>query len=145
MVFVSPIFIFIFLPLTLICYGLAECSKTTWVKNLTLLVFSLFFYAWGGVGFLFLLLLSIVVNYTFGRMLEWEAHRKLVLILSIFYNVGILFVFKYFNFFMDTIRNAARFMDMNLSLTVPAITLPIGISFSPFRSCLIFLMYTKGE
>ncbi len=133
MVFVSPIFIFIFLPLTLICYGLAECSKTTWVKNLTLLVFSLVFYAWGGVGFLFLLLLSIVVNYTFGRMLEWEAHRKLVLILSIFYNVGILFVFKYFNFFMDTIRNAARFMDMNLSLTVPAITLPIGISFFTFQ------------
>lgn len=133
MVFVSPIFIFIFLPLVLICYALAELTKTTWIKNLTLLLFSLLFYAWGGAGYLFLLLLSIVVNYVFGRILERETHRKKVLILSIIYNAGILFVFKYFNFFVDSVQNTARFIHIDLAFAVPAITLPIGISFFTFQ------------
>lgn len=47
MVFVSPIFIFIFLPLTLACYALAEFSRRKWIKNTVLLFFSLVFYSWG--------------------------------------------------------------------------------------------------
>ncbi len=133
MVFVSPVFIFLFLPLTLICYGAAELTGIKWLKNMTLLLFSLIFYAWGGVSYLLLLLLSIGVNYMFGRLLEGERHRKTVLILSVIYNIGILFVFKYFNFFMDMVSDAAGLLHMELSVAVPAITLPIGISFFTFQ------------
>ena len=94
MVFVSPVFIFIFLPLTLLCYAAAEFTRKKWIKNFTLLLFSLIFYAWGGMSYLLLLMLSIVVNYFFGRLLERGKKRKNILILSIIYNVGILFVFK---------------------------------------------------
>ncbi len=133
MVFVSPVFIFIFLPLTLLCYAAAEFTRKKWIKNFTLLLFSLIFYAWGGMSYLLLLMLSIVVNYFFGRLLERGKKRKNILILSIIYNVGILFVFKYFNFFMDSIRGAAGLMHMDFALVVPAITLPIGISFFTFQ------------
>lgn len=133
MVFVSPIFIFAFLPLTLICYGVAEFTKKTWIKNITLLFFSLGFYAWGGVSYLFLLLLSIAVNYMFGRLLEGERHRKDILILSVIYNVGILFIFKYFNFFMSMVQAAADFMHIGFAAELPEIALPIGISFFTFQ------------
>lgn len=133
MVFVSPVFIFIFLPLTLACYALAEFSRKKWIKNTVLLLFSLLFYAWGGLSYLLLLLFSIVVNYLFGRLLERKRPRRKVLILSVIYNVGILFIFKYFNFFMDTARDIAGLMHMEWALTVPAITLPIGISFFTFQ------------
>lgn len=133
MVFVSPVFIFIFLPLTLICYGAAELTQRTWIKNITLLLFSLIFYAWGGVGYLLLLFLSIVINYIFGRLLELELHRNKVLILSVIYNIGILFIFKYFNFFVDVIQDTADLVHMNIALAVPSITLPIGISFFTFQ------------
>lgn len=133
MVFVSPVFMFIFLPLTLLCYAAAEFTRKKWIKNTTLLLFSLIFYAWGGLSYLLLLMLSILVNYLFGQLLARGSHRKKILILSIIYNIGILFIFKYFNFFMDSLQSAAGLMHMNLSLAVPAITLPIGISFFTFQ------------
>lgn len=133
MVFVSPIFIFIFLPLTLFCYAAAEFTRKKQIKNSVLLLFSLVFYSWGGLNYLFLLMLSIVVNYLFGRLLERGKQRKKILIFSIIYNVGILFVFKYFNFFMDVIQDTAGLMHLNFTLIVPAITLPIGISFFTFQ------------
>ena len=133
MVFVSPIFIFIFLPLTLACYALAEFSRRKWIKNTVLLFFSLVFYSWGGLIYLLLLMFSIVVNYGLGRLLENSTHRKKILILSIIYNIGILFIFKYFNFFINTIEDFAELAHMDLTLAVPAITLPIGISFFTFQ------------
>lgn len=133
MVFVSPVFIFVFLPLTLFSYAIAEFTRKKAVKNLTLLFFSLVFYSWGGMGYLLLLTLSIIVNYVFGRLLEGQKNRKGILILSVIYNIGILFVFKYFNFFVSTVEDTARLMHIDLTLAVPAITLPIGISFFTFQ------------
>ena len=101
MVFVSPIFIFIFLPAVLVCYAIAELTGKKTLKNMTLLGFSLIFYSWGGVSYLLLLMISILVNYLFGRLLEVTRYRKEILIVSVIYNVGILFIFKYFNFFIS--------------------------------------------
>lgn len=133
MVFVSPIFVFVFLPATLVLYMLACLTKKTAVKNLALLLASLAFYSWGGVKYTILLLISTVVNYVFGRLLEGEKRRKLILVLSVIYNVGILFVFKYFNFFVDTTVSIAQAFRVDLAVAVPAITLPIGISFFTFQ------------
>lgn len=133
MVFVSPIFVFLFLPATLVLYGIACLTKKTAVGNLALLFCSLAFYAWGGVKYLILLMISTVVNYIFGRLLEGEKNRKLILVLSVIYNVGILFIFKYFNFFMDTAVSIARVFHVEAALAIPAITLPIGISFFTFQ------------
>lgn len=133
MVFVSPIFIFIFLPATLILYGLACLTGKKAFKNISLLICSLVFYAWGGVKYLILLMFSTVMNYIFGRLLGLERKRRLILVISVIYNIGILFVFKYFNFFMDTVEGAAHWMNMDWSFALAEITLPIGISFFTFQ------------
>lgn len=133
MVFVSPVFIFLFLPAALILYLFSCLTGKTAVKNLALLFCSLVFYAWGGVKYLILLMISTVVNYVFGRLLEGEKNRKLILVLSVIYNVGILFIFKYFNFFIDTTVSIAQLFSVDWSIAVPAITLPIGISFFTFQ------------
>ena len=78
MVFVSPIFIFLFLPITLGIYALACLTGRKFFKNTSLLVCSLVFYAWGGVGYLALLVLSTIVNYIFGLLIGREKNRRLV-------------------------------------------------------------------
>lgn len=133
MVFVSPIFVFIFLPVTLLLYGLACLTGKKAFKNITLLGCSLVFYAWGGVKYFILLVISTIVNYVFGRLLELEWKRRLILVVSVIYNIGILFIFKYFNFFMETIQGASHALNLDWSVTLPAITLPIGISFFTFQ------------
>jgi len=133
MVFVSPIFIFIFLPAVLVCYAIAELTWKKTLKNMTLLGFSLIFYSWGGVSYLLLLMISILVNYLFGRLLEVTRYRKEILIVSVIYNVGILFIFKYFNFFIEILLDTANLLHKSLPLSIPTITLPIGISFFTFQ------------
>lgn len=144
MVFVSPIFIFIFLPATLLLYALACATKKKALKNSSLLLCSVIFYSWGGVKYTILLLISTIVNYVFGRLLEHDKKRKLILTLSVIYNVGILFLFKYFNFFMDSTQSIAQMFHLDVSIAVPAITLPIGISFFTFQiMSYIFDVYQK--
>ncbi len=133
MVFVSPIFIFLFLPATLGIYALACLTGRKFFKNTSLLVCSLVFYAWGGVGYLALLILSTIVNYIFGLLIGREKKRRLVLNAAVIYNVGILFVFKYLNFFADTVQTAAHMLKLDWTAALPAITLPIGISFFTFQ------------
>lgn len=133
MVFVSPIFIFIFLPAVLVCYAIAELTGKKTLKNMTLLGFSLIFYSWGGVSYLLLLMISILVNYLFGRLLEVTRYRKEILIVSVIYNVGILFIFKYFNFFIEILLDTANLLHKSLPLSISTITLPIGISFFTFQ------------
>lgn len=144
MVFVSPIFLFLFLPATLILYGLSCLTRCKALKNGSLLACSLAFYAWGGVKYALLLMASTVVNYVFGRLLERERGRKTVLVVSVIYNVGILFFFKYLNFFADTARSAAGLLHLGWNLEIPAITLPIGISFFTFQiMSYVFDVYSR--
>ncbi len=133
MVFVSPIFLFLFLVGTLAVYGLACLTGSKTLKNLSLLGCSLAFYAWGGVKYALLLMFSTVVNYIFGLLLGREKGRRTVLVVSVIYNIGILFFFKYLNFFADTAQSIADVMKLPWNLEIPAITLPIGISFFTFQ------------
>ncbi len=125
MVFSSVIFLFQFLPILLFLYYFARDRY----RNLVLLLASLIFYAWGEPKNIFLMLLSVFVNYWIGIFLnKFRRQDKLFLTIGVVYNLGILYVFKYLNFSVDTLNRVT-----GASIQVPAIALPIGISFFTFQ------------
>lgn len=135
MLFNSHIFIFLFLPITLLAfYGFA--SREAFRQALTTLVFaSLFFYAWWNPIYLPLLLASIVVNYTLALGLH-KYRSKGLLILGIALNLGLIGYFKYAGFFVQS------FNDVSGSThTLQTIILPLGISFFTFQQ-ITFLVDT---
>ena len=125
MVFSSVIFIFIFLPITLIGYYLLRGEA----RNYWLLFVSLVFFGWSQPNYLWIILLNIAVNYA-GAMIVNKAKifRKLVLFIAIAANLLILFYFKYFDFFIDSINKL-----VGTSFDLKNIVLPIGISFFTFQ------------
>lgn len=124
MVFSSIIFLFMFLPLFLICYFIPKKIK---IKNIVLLIFSLFFYAWGEPYYFFLMLFMIIVNYFLVIRMDEKKSKGLLVFLVIF-NLLSLFSFKYLNFFIDNINDL-----FNLNISNIKLSLPIGISFYTFQ------------
>ena len=99
-------------------------------KNLILLAFSILFYAWGEPAFVLVMILSIIANYTFGRLIDKFRNKdKLLLWLSVAFNLGILFIFKYLCF---TLNNIGWLINKDFSSI--KIALPIGISFFTFQA-----------
>ena len=100
MEFASVLFIWGFLPLTLILYAIAAAlpgGNAERRKNIVLLVMSLLFYAFGGFRELLLFVLSALVNYGAGRLIEKSTRKKTFLIAAIGADVLLLVFFKYFN------------------------------------------------
>ncbi len=124
MVFSSLLFIYFFLPIFLICYFIIKNRK---YRNLVLLLFSLGFYAYGEPIYSLLMIFSILVNYFLVLLIDKYNSRKLF-ILDVIFNLGILGIFKYFNFFVDNLNNL-----FGLNINFLKITLPIGISFYTFQ------------
>lgn len=129
MVFSSTIFLCVYLPLVLLGYYI--CPKKG--RNLFLLIVSLVFYAWGEPKYVFLMIFSILVNYIFGRLMDKNRGRqkrmKLLLVLSVVIDLGLLSVFKYTDFIITNV-NAI----FGASLDLLNIALPIGISFYTFQA-----------
>lgn len=129
MVFSSTIFLCVYLPLVLLGYYI--CPKKG--RNLFLLIASLVFYAWGEPKYVFLMIFSILVNYIFGRLMdkhrENKKRMKLLLVLSVVIDLGLLSVFKYTDFI---ITNVNAIFGANFDLL--NIALPIGISFYTFQA-----------
>ena len=129
MVFSSTIFLCVYLPLVLLGYYI--CPKKG--RNLFLLIVSLVFYAWGEPKYVFLMIFSILVNYIFGRLMdkhrENKKRMKLLLVLSVVIDLGLLSVFKYTDFI---ITNVNAIFGANFDLL--NIALPIGISFYTFQA-----------
>ena len=129
MVFSSTIFLCVYLPLVLLGYYI--CPKKG--RNLFLLIVSLVFYAWGEPKYVFLMIFSILVNYIFGRLMDKNRGRqkrlKLMLVLSVVIDIGLLSVFKYTDFVITNI-NAI----FGSSFDLLNIALPIGISFYTFQA-----------
>ena len=126
MVFGSPIFLFCFLPVTYIVYRILPGIR---LRNIWLALASLVFYSFGQLAYLPLLLLSVVMNYLFGRLMmsigrgsRWPA------VCAVVGNLLLLGAFKYLDFFAGTL-NAV----FGLSIPLPGLTLPIGISFFTFQ------------
>lgn len=144
MVFSSILFIFRFLPIAMILYFLTPNKY----KNLTLLLISLMFYSWGEPKYFLIMVASIFVDYFVSRGIEKSRNNKKVSIallsISIVFNLGILFFFKYFNFFLENVNNI-----LGLSLKYVKITLPLGISFYTFQTMSytidVFLGKVKAE
>lgn len=126
MVFSSTVFLFLFLPLTYIIY--LVCRNNS-VRNVILTITSLFFYAYGEPFAVLLMLCSIVINYFCGLAMNNSRLKKPVLILSISINLSLLVVFKYLGFLAQLFNSVT-----NLSIPVPDISLPIGISFFTFQA-----------
>ncbi len=126
MVFSSAIFLFVFLPAVFILYRLIPSQK---IKNLLLAAASIVFYAFGQLRYVPLFLLSVLINYVSGLLLQGKLEkRKLVLGVSVLLNIGILCVFKYTDFLIRNLNGL-----FSLSLPYKGIELPIGISFFTFQ------------
>lgn len=120
----------IFLPIVVIFYNLLPQK----LKNIFLLLASLTFYSFWNVKYTLLMVFSIFVTYMTGLYIEKNRGKvkkmKLAVFLCFFINLGILFVFKYFNFFADLLNNFSG-KDFNLAIDV---LLPVGISFYTFQA-----------
>lgn len=159
MVFSGFVFLIRFLPIFLLIYFAVPAGKkyTIPIKNVILLVGSLFFYAYGEPVYVFLMMASILLNfvlavgmdYYYGKE-RYVLHRKGILLLAIVVNVGVLFYFKYYDFFVLNLNILLQKLyvvtgaDFGIiPMGVPE--LPIGISFYTFQilSYVIDVYYRK--
>lgn len=131
MVFSSFVFLLVFLLLVLLIYYVCPGK----VRNLVLLVASLLFYAWGEPVYVLIMLFSTVFDYTNGRLIEYFQNKnrpgkaKVVLVIDLVGNLGILGFFKYADFVIGNINSIT-----GAGLTLLHIALPIGISFYTFQT-----------
>lgn len=142
MIFSSSIFLLVFLPFVLIIYYALYSQRLA--QNIFLFLASLLFYAWGEPWFVLIMLLSILVNYAIG--LNIDLHRnnqvisKILLTITVLYNLSIIFIYKYLAFTMTNINTL-----FSLKLPVPDIVLPIGISFFTFQAISYVIDVYRGQ
>ncbi len=129
MVFSSLVFVFLFLPVTIILYKTVREN----LKNKVLLAASLLFYAWGEPALILIMLVSIGVNFLMAKLVDMYRDdlpkKRFYLLVSIVLNLGLLVFFKYYGFLLG---NFNRIFSLNLPL--PSIIMPIGISFYTFQA-----------
>ncbi|HUN22500.1 MAG TPA: MBOAT family O-acyltransferase [Anaerolineales bacterium] len=132
MVFSSIPFIFFFLPLVLVTVLITPRK----FHNYFLLAYSLFFYVWGEGKTALLMLFVIVGDYTLAMLMQYAnpKYRKLWLILTLVFDLGILGIFKYSGFIVKNINTLTHLLGLSVHFPVPHIELPIGISFFTFQS-----------
>lgn len=139
MVFSDLFFLFAFLPAFFLVYLLAAGAdrllgrnslETDFrCRNFSLVVFSLIFYAWGEPVYVFLMLACVLMNYVAGIVIDrQEKHHRAALVIGLACNILILANFKYLGFLAQTL------FDVGIPVSVPHISLPIGISFYTFQS-----------
>lgn len=121
MVFNSAMFLFAFLPVVFALYRLTPGQKA---KNILLAALSLLFYAFGSLGHALLMLASAAVNWLAGRLLAREKGRKAVFLAALIVDLGLLFAFKYLDFFTDIVNSL-----LGLDIPMAGLRLPVGISF----------------
>jgi len=132
MVFSSIVFLLGFLPVFLITYYLVPGK----FKNLTLLLFSIFFYSWGAPKFIFVILGTTFLDF---HLVKWMSemrtrrNRRLMLALSVSMNLGLLVYFKYSNFFIENFNQLLSVFGVN-AVPWTRLILPIGISFYTFET-----------
>ncbi len=141
MLFYSKEFIIFFLPITLLLYYFSD--KFLINKKLILIILSLVFYSWWNIYYLPLLLFSIIINFFLGNKIKQKINKKKTyLTIAIIFNIILLIVFKYIDFF---ILNLNIIIDTNFNkLNLP---FPLGISFYTFQiiTYLVDCYYSKIE
>ncbi|MDO4187463.1 MAG: MBOAT family O-acyltransferase [Lachnospiraceae bacterium] len=141
MIFSSLLFLFRFIPVFFLIYYLVPKR----LKNVVLLIGSIIFYAWGEPKFLILIIISIVVNYVAGILIDHFKNKgstlaRLFFLLAIIYDLSTLFVFKYIDFFITNINSV-----FNADIKLMELTLPLGISFYTFQIMSYVIDLYKGR
>lgn len=140
MLFSSMIFLWVFLPIVLVVSRILPIK----LNNVFLLIASLLFYAWGEPKYVLLMLFSILLNYAAGMLLgRYDKNRhtqKWIVALAVFANIALLGYFKYAGYFVDMANRV-----LGNRFTVPAIALPIGISFFTFQALSYVVDVYRGE
>jgi len=131
MVFSSTLFLLYFFPIFFLVYFTIPTS----FKNTFLLFASILFFTWGAPVFIGVVLLSIVVDYFLVQQISKavDKKRKLLLFLSVFFNIALLAYFKYANFFVENVNNLVSNWGANGIVGWQDVVLPIGISFFTFK------------
>lgn len=141
MVFSSFSFLFVFLPLVLICYFVCQKRRH---RNFVLLIFSLLFYSWGEPIYILIMFFSTFNDYWHGKLIDkYRDHKNiatLLLISSIVINLGLLCFFKYSDFLITNINYIFHTQIQLLNLP-----LPIGISFYTFQTMSYSIDIYKGH
>ena len=127
----------IFLPIVFSIYWLIG-SKNIKSQNLFIVLSSYFFYAWWDTRFLVLIILSSFVDFFVGLGLcnsnLQKRGKTRLLFISLFFNIGILAFFKYYNFFLDNFISAFVLFGKDIDYNSIKIILPVGISFYTFQT-----------
>ena len=115
-------------------------------QNLLLLGASYLFYGWIHPWFVLIMLASTTVDYWAGQRMEDDrARKRRYLAASLVVNLGMLGVFKYFNFFVDNVRDVLAAMGLTVAPPLLAVALPAGISFYTFQALSYTVDVYKGE
>ncbi|MEN8190085.1 MAG: MBOAT family O-acyltransferase [Thermodesulfobacteriota bacterium] len=132
MVFSSILFLFLFLPVTLLLYLIVGPR----FRNSLLLLMSLLFYAWGEKGYLLLMVCSIAANYFFGRFIAAASteKKKYLVAAAVALNLAPLVFFKYSSFFSVVAEDVLSLVGISSNLAFSPLHLPIGISFFTFQA-----------
>jgi len=138
LVFSSPTFLFIFLPIVFLL-NLAF-AKSIRVRNALLLLASVLFYAWGEPVYVVLMVCTSLVNHLLALGLGNDKRRKGLLALIIIWNIGSLVFFKYTDFLIQSINGLT-----GLNIPLVGIKLPIGISFFTFQAMSYALDVYRGQ
>ena len=141
MVFSTPVFMFGFLILTLLVYYVMPLK---W-RNAVLLCSSLFFYYWGEQKYTIIMILSTLIDFSHGWLVDYlkknlDHYAKIAVVSSVFFNLAILFVFKYWDFVGDSLRKMC-----GINLPVLGVALPIGISFYTFQTMSYTIDVYRGD
>lgn len=157
MVFSDLFFLYIFIPAFLLLYAAARGidraavrvssardgarpRNTSRLSNIVLILFSLFFYAWGEPIYVALMLASVLMNYLIGLMIDrGERRSKAALVIGLIFNISAIGVFKYADLLVGTLN------FFGLPLDKPGLALPIGISFYTFQSISYLADVYRGE
>lgn len=133
MLFASSLFLFVFLPMVILCYYTQKWLSGNRLRNVVLLVFSYLFYLFGAAEFLFLLAASTLADYLLGILIHrYRRKARIWVVLSLCINLGLLIYFKYTNFFIAEFNHIAAAYGLP-NVQWPAVVLPIGISFFTFQ------------
>jgi len=138
------VFFTIFFPV----YWIINNRLTIRARNLFIIAASYLFYGWWDWRFLGLIVLSSAIDYTVGLKME-QVHvkktRRLLLLISLFSNLGLLGFFKYFNFFVDSLNHSLSLFNVHLDTGTLKIILPVGISFYTFQTLSYTIDIYKGK
>ncbi len=138
MVFSSPTFLFLFLPIVFLL-SLA-LRKSIRASNILLLAVSLLFYAWGEPLYVLLMILTTFVNYICALGMGNANRKRLMAVLAIVWNIGSLVFFKYTDFLLESVNGV-----LGTSIPLPNIALPVGISFFTFQAMSYTLDVYRGD